>query len=86
VDSVDDKPCAARAELPLALACEVVAHDYVRCMQLDAVQRGCAKANGHNHVGQEEGGLVSSSLTESKKEDDDTRLLVFPPMKRICIQ
>ena len=83
VDAVDDKPCAARRELPLPR--EVVSRHYVRCMELDAVQHGCATTNSHNHIGQEEGGLVSSSLTEGK-ENDDSRLLVIPPMKRICIQ
>jgi len=80
VDTVDDISCAAKAELPLV--CKVVAQDYV---YLDAEQRACAMANRHNHVGQEEGRLFSSSLTKSKKGDDSCLLVVFP-MKRICNQ
>jgi len=64
---------------------EVVPHDYMRFMQWNAVQSMCATANSHKHVGQEEGGLVSSSVAESKK-GDETRLLVVLPMKRICNQ
>ena len=50
-------------------------------MQLNAVQSTCATANSRNHV-EQEGGLVSSSLTESK-EGGDSRLLVVLSMKRI---
>jgi hypothetical protein len=75
-DAVDDKSCAARAELPLAG--EVVAHDYVRFMQLNAAQRTYATANSHNHVGQEEGGTGQLSLAESKKGDDLTCWLSSP--------
>ena len=82
-DAVDDISRAAGTELPLV--CEVVAHDHVRFMQLNAEQRAYASANSHNHVGREEGRLFSSSLTESKK-GDDSRLLVVLPMKRICNQ
>ena len=49
-DALDGKSCAARAELPLT--CEVVAHDYMRCMQLNAMQGASATVNSHNHVGQ----------------------------------